>query len=159
MRRSNLFVLFGGLLVATAMAAACGSSTAATCTAALALTTGCTVPATVTTPAVTTTETFSGSIGLNGAASYNFTVTAAGTVVGTLTTLTGGPSGATVGFSLGTWNGATCSTGAGLFTDAAVQGTVVSATVSTAGSLCVRLYDAAGTLTPGVSYTVTVVHP
>ena len=148
MRRSKLLMLFGGLLVATGLAAACGSTTTAAVNNPI-----------VTTPSTTTTEIYSGSIGLNGAASYNFTVASLGTITATMTTLTGGPANVKVGFSLGTWNGASCSTGAGLFTDSAVQGTVISGATSSSGSLCVRVYDAAGILTTPVSYTVTVIHP
>jgi hypothetical protein len=158
MRRSSLFVVFGGLLVASGLAGACNSSTT-TCTAALSQTTGCTVT-TPTIPGVNVTETYSGSVGLNGLNSYNFTVSYAGssTTTAALTTLTGGPPGATVGFGLGTWNGSSCSTTTGIVNQAAVQGTVLTGQTNAAGSLCVVIQDAFGILTTPVSYTISVVH-
>lgn len=150
MRRSNLLVWLGGLTVAMSLAAACGSSTTTTTT-------------TTTTPAVSTTDTFSGSVGLNGAHSHTFTVTTAGAVTATITSLSGGPG--FVGFSLGVWNGASCGFGGnGVANDQAVQGSALQGNAAGAGTFCVRLYDPTdpntglGVLASPVTYSVSVVH-
>jgi hypothetical protein len=46
-----------------------------------------------------------------------------------------------------------------LANDNAIQGTFVTGTMSSAGSLCVRLYDAAGTLEGTATFKIDVVHP
>jgi hypothetical protein len=114
-----------------------------------------TVPTTPTTP-TTTTETFSGTLTLNGASSYAFVVSAAGTVTVTLTTVD--PSASpSFGLALGTWNGAACQIV--IANDAALVNTTVTGTVSAATSLCARVYDAGGKITDGLNYTISVVHP
>jgi hypothetical protein len=134
--------LFRGAVFAVALAAgACGKKAA-------------TSP---TTPDVaTTTETFSGTIGKNGAATHSFFTTATGSVTATLTNLDPAETG-TIGLSMGTWNGVTCAIV--LANDKAVLTTVVTGTVSSSsGSLCVRVYDV-GSITGPTDYEVTVVHP
>jgi hypothetical protein len=63
-----------------------------------------------------------------------------------------------VGLSLGAWTGSACQV-SGISNDAAVQGTVVTGTVTSAAALCVRIYDAAEKVTATMNYTITVVHP
>ena len=63
-----------------------------------------------------------------------------------------------VGLSLGAWTGSACQV-SGIANDAAVQGTVVTGTVTSAAALCVRIYDAAEKVTTTMNYTITVVHP
>ena len=109
---------------------------------------------TPTTPTPTVTETFSGTIGTNGAATHAFVVSTGGTVTATLTTIT--PEDSVSGLSLGTWNGVVCQVV--LANDNAVLGNVVTGTVSSLGTLCVRISDT-GKLTGATDYTVTVVHP
>ncbi|MEO8681800.1 MAG: hypothetical protein ABI665_22330 [Vicinamibacterales bacterium] len=105
---------------------------------------------------VTTTETFSGSININGAATHSFFTTVTGTVTATLTGLDPAET-ATIGLSLGTWNGISCNII--IASDKAVLTQVVTGTVSTtAGSLCVRVYDT-GSLIGPTNYEVQVVHP
>jgi len=110
-----------------------------------------------TTPVNPVTDTFAGTLNVNGAATYPFTVTVPGTVTATLTTV-GPDTTIPIGFSIGTWSGTTCSVGSGLFQDQAVQGAVIVATVSAPGTLCLRVYDS-GTLQAAVTYSVDVVHP
>ncbi len=113
--------------------------------------------ATPTSPTVTTTivtETFSGTLPPNGATTWPFTTASSGTVTATLTTVA--PEGRALGLSLGTWNGSACQII--IANDRAVQGTVVTGSVATAGSLCARVYDATG-LAGSADYLVTVVHP
>ncbi len=91
----------------------------------------------------------------NGAATYPFVALTLGTVTATLTTLAA-DTGVTVGLSIGTWNGSACQTI--IANDRAGQGTAVSGTVTGAGTLCARVYDAVGLSAP-VDYQITVVHP
>src|SRR3954452_6115135 len=114
-----------------------------------------TAPTTPTTP-TTTTETFSGTLTLNGASSYAFVVTSAGTVTATLTTVDPAAS-PNFGLALGTWNGAACQVI--IANDAALVNTTVTGTVSAATTLCARVYDSQGKVTAGVNYTISVVHP
>ena len=149
MRRSiGRKVQQGGMAVVFALAAlasaACGDDTPTT------------TPTTPTTPTpVTTTETFSGELKVNGASTYPFAVTAAGTTTVQLTTVD--PAGSPAfGLSLGTWNGASCQVV--IANDAAALNSIVTGNVSAATSLCARVYDA-GNLTGPLTYTITVVHP
>jgi hypothetical protein len=134
------FTLIG--LVALALTtAACGNST--------------TTSPTTTTPTTTTvTDVFSGTLTKNGAASYAFSVSAAGVVYATLTSI--GDSSAVVGVSLGTWTGASCTIV--LSNDQAMQGTSVTGSVTGIGTLCARVYDVGKSTTP-LDYQITVVHP
>ncbi len=114
-----------------------------------------TVPVTPTTPGVATTESFSGSISVNGATTYQFSATSRGSVTATLTTV-GPDSTIVIGVALGTWNGTSCQVL--LANDAAAQGATVLGSVSGVGVLCLRVYDV-GKLTATATYTVDVTHP
>jgi hypothetical protein len=115
------------------------------------------IPTEPTDPTPTTvTETFAGSISTNGARTEPFTVNAGGTVQAVLSKVE--PDAAVVvGLSLGTWNGTSCQVV--LANDQATQGSLLTATVSAAGRLCVRVYDAAGTLGGPITYEISLVHP
>jgi hypothetical protein len=108
------------------------------------------------TPPAPETLTFDGTLAPNGAQTFPFPANYSGTVTATLTSF-GPDSSLAVGLALGTWSGSVCSLV--VTNDAATQGTVVTATSSSAGSLCVRIYDAGGTLTETLPFTITVVHP
>ena len=139
---SGRFATILSLVAALMAPTACGSSTTSN------------VP---TTPVNPVTNTFAGTLTVNGAATYTFAVLTAGTVTATLTAV--GPDATVpIGFSIGNWSGTTCSVGQGLYQDHAVQGAVITATVSLAGTLCMRVYDP-GTLTDSVTYSIDVVHP
>jgi hypothetical protein len=129
------------LAALAALAGACGSST------------------TTTTPTpVTITETYSGTLIPASAGVFTFTTLTGGSVVSTLTTL--GPDNTkTVGFSLGTYNGAICTVT--LDNIAAPQGFKFTANTSSIGTYCVRIYDNGSTTTDNVpyTYTITVSHP
>lgn len=111
-------------------------------------------PTTPTTPTIVT-ETFSDTLGRNGARTHSFSSQSSGNVTATLTTLAP-DSTLVVGLSLGTWNGAVCQIV--LANDSATQATVVTGGVSSFGSLCVRIYDV-GNITDEITYEITVVHP
>ena len=116
---------------------------------------------TVTTPTTTTTTTmvtelFSGTLTRNGASTYPFTATAGGTVTATMTTLTP-DSTLPIGLSLGTWTGSACQVI--IDNNSATQAAAISGTVTSAASLCVRVYDPAEKVTTPSDFTVTIVHP
>lgn len=106
-------------------------------------------------PPATLTETFSGTLTLNGATTFSFSVTGAGIITAQLTTLSP-DSTKPVGLSLGTWNGSICQVI--LSNDNSVQGSQVVGTATAVGSFCVRIYDAAGTVTGPQAFTLDVVH-
>ncbi len=109
-----------------------------------------------TTPPPTTTETFPGTLNPNGAKTFTFNTVLAGTLTATLTSISP-DSTLAIGLALGTWNGTSCQVV--LANDSALQGTVLTGAASGAGTLCVRVYDAAGALTANEDFVVTVVHP
>ncbi|MBA2302480.1 MAG: hypothetical protein H0W08_07580 [Acidobacteria bacterium] len=115
------------------------------------------VGTTPTEPAPTTTDTFTGTINVNGAATHTFPVAAAGTVTVTLTGITPNATIA-VGFALGTYDAASTTCQQVRSNDAALQGQILTGSVSGVGTLCARIYDT-GKLTEGVGYTFTVQHP
>jgi hypothetical protein len=128
------------VMLTTALSAAgCGNSTTSP-------------TATPTTTSVT--DTFSGTLNRNGASSFAFSVSAAGTVYATLTSVA--DASTNVGLSLGAWNGTACSII--LSNDAAVQGTTVAGAVTGIGTLCARVYDVGKVVDP-LDYQITVVHP
>jgi hypothetical protein len=113
-----------------------------------------TTPTTPTTP-LTFTEIFTGTLNMNGAASSPFTAKTGGTVTATLTTVAPDATIA-VGLFLGTWTGSACQVV--VANDNAVQGAAVTATATSAATLCVRIYDVGKVTTP-LNYTITVVRP
>jgi hypothetical protein len=61
-----------------------------------------------------------------------------------------------IGLSIGTWNGATCQL---LITnDSATLNSTAVGTAQQTGNFCARVYDAAGTLTAAIEYTIEVRH-
>jgi len=128
------------VLFLAATAAACSSS-----------------PITPTTPIspANVQETFSGTLTKNGGSTHTFVVGRAGSVTVVLTTVSP-DSTLVVGLSLGTWNGTSCQ--AVLAKDNAVQGSTLLGTASTAGNLCVRVYDV-GNLVGSITFQIDVVHP
>ena len=113
---------------------------------------------TPTTPSTSTetTETFSGILTTNGAFAHPFVVLAGGAITATLGVLSP-DSGKPIGMALGTWNGTSCQIVLGNAT--AVQGSQVLGAATVAGSFCLWVNDAAGTVTSPESYTVQVTHP
>ena len=101
------------------------------------------------------TETFAGELNRNGARTHTFLAQASGTVTATLDTLAPDTTAA-IGLSLGTWNGSACQIV--IANDNAAKGAVVVGAASTAGNLCVRVYDV-GKVSDLTSYALTVVHP
>jgi hypothetical protein len=137
----------GILLIALALAlAGCNDSH----------TTNPTTPTTPTTPATpTATETFSATLHLNGAETFNFTTTTGGTVIITLTDIPDGTP--PIGLSLGTWTGSACQVV--IDNSNASKAAIVTGTVTSATSLCARVYDAHGTVTTPADFTISAAHP
>jgi predicted small lipoprotein YifL len=102
---------------------------------------------------VATVETFNATLTVNGAQTHSFPVDRPGTVTAQVKTLS--DQAATLGISLGTWNGAACQII--ISNTAAVLNTTVVGTATTAGQFCVWLNDV-GKLTAGVDYSVDVTH-
>lgn len=103
---------------------------------------------------VAITEAFSGSLSPNGGVTHQFAVQRAGEIVARFTSLS--PSDAVVGLSIGPATIQGCSQT--IANDRATSASALAGTATTAGSFCVRVYDAAGTLTGPISYEVTVTH-
>ena len=111
---------------------------------------------TATTAATTqTTETFSGSVPVKGSDSHNFSVSASGTVLVTLTVAN--PADAVMGVGIGTPSGASCALLVGASVKTAAGTTAQLSGLVSPGALCVQVYDVGQAST--VSYTVTVTHP
>ena len=115
-----------------------------------------TTPTTTTTTTPTVTETFNGTLNMNGAVTFPFTATAAGSVTVTLTSVAPDATLA-IGLSLGTWTGSACQIV--IANDAAAQTAAVTGTVSSAASLCARVYDTGKVPTTPVTFGVSIVHP
>ena len=135
MRRFSLAAVMAAVL----FSAACSNST--------------TSPTTTTTT-TTVTDTFAGTLTKNGASSYAFSVSSAGFVYATLSSVA--DTTAVVGLSLGTWTGASCTIV--LANDQAVQGSTIQGQATNIGTLCARVYDVGKSGTP-MDYQITVVHP
>jgi hypothetical protein len=91
----------------------------------------------------------------NGARTFPFAVSVAGTVTITLQSIAPDAS-VRVGFALGTWNGTACTTS--VSNDSATTGTQLGGNISAAGNLCARVYDV-GNLVRNQSITVQATHP
>jgi hypothetical protein len=105
-------------------------------------------------PAVIT-EDFAGTITVNGAATHTFTVSRDGSVTATLVSLSPDDT-IHVGFSMGTWNGASCQTV--LSRDSASVGNNLLGATTAGGVLCLRIYDI-GEITQPTNYELRAVHP
>lgn len=111
------------------------------------------IPVAPSAPPVSVTETFSGDLTVNGAVTHPFAVSQAGLTSAALAALD--PADATVGVSLGTWNGQVCQII--LANDNATQNITVIGEARSAGNFCVRIYDV-GKLTGLTGYRLTVTH-
>lgn len=100
------------------------------------------------------TEIFPGTLTVNGAVIHTFSAMAAGNLTATLSNIA--PEDATIGVSLGTWNGSACAVQ--IADLAVVRGSVVYGLVNQAGQLCVLVQDV-GRLGGSADYEITVVHP
>ena len=106
------------------------------------------------TPPVSITEPHDGTVTVNGGFTQPFTVSTIGTVTAKITVLAPDDT-VTVGLSLGTWNGATCTLI--ITNDAAVLNTTVTGTAQSIGQFCARVYDV-GKLTAATDFTIEITH-
>ena len=106
------------------------------------------------TPPVSVTETYTATVTVNGAFTQPFTVSTIGTVTAKITALSPVDT-VTIGLSLGTWNGATCTLI--VTNDAAALNTTVTGTAQTVGQFCARVYDV-GKLTAATDLTIDITH-
>ena len=106
-------------------------------------------------PSPSTTETFSGTLTVNGAVTFPINLGGAGTVTATIGALAPNPA-VIVGLSMGVSNGVSCTTG--VSNDTAVLGTTLTATTTTGGGYCVRIYDV-GRIGEATTFAITVIHP
>ena len=114
-------------------------------------------PTTTTPTSDPTKDIFSDVLEPNGARTHPFTTARSGDVIATLTALDPDAT-VVIGVALGTLSGSgTCQIL--LSRDAATVNSVVTGAVTSATSLCLRVYDAAGALTAPTTYTVQVLHP
>jgi hypothetical protein len=110
---------------------------------------------TVPTPASPVTDTYSGTLSKNGAFTHAFSISSLGSITAAIVSLAPNAS-QIVGFQLGVWNGTSCT--ASSSTDVATTGSSITLTASSAGIVCVRLYDV-GFVDDPVLYQLQVVHP
>jgi hypothetical protein len=101
------------------------------------------------------TETYTGVLARNGAVSFPFAVSAAGTATATLTSVLPDNTVA-VGLTMGTWNGVSCV--AVISNDSATEFSQVVGSAGSSGTLCMRIHDV-GRLSAPITFTVAVVHP
>ena len=104
----------------------------------------------------TVTDTFSGTLNQNGAAGFQFTALASGTVTARLTTLAP-DSALRIGLGLGNWNGTACQVV--VANEAATQGSSINGSLGSAATLCLRVYDVGNVGSDPVTFTVEVEHP
>ena len=101
------------------------------------------------------TDSFSGTLSKNGAFTHAFSIASLGSITAAIVALA--PNSAQiVGLQLGVWNGTSCT--ASSSTDVATTGSSITLTASSAGVVCVRLYDV-GFISEPVLYQLQVVHP
>jgi hypothetical protein len=131
----------GIAIVAAAMMAACGAQTPTTPTA---------------TTASPITETFFNILGPRGTASRTVTVSAPGTFIASLTSVS--PSTVPVGFGVGIPAADNRSCNAGQSIENAYGGYAEISIPVEAGVYCVRVYDAGG-ITGDTQFSLTIVHP
>jgi len=97
----------------------------------------------------------SGTLTPNGGQTHPFDVQRAGQVVARITGLAPDDT-VKIGLSIGTWNGATCQLI--ITNDSATLNSTAVGTAQQTGQFCARVYDAAGTLTAPIDYTLEVRH-
>jgi hypothetical protein len=101
------------------------------------------------------TETYTGVLARNGAVTFPFAVSAAGTATATLTSVLP-DSAVAVGLTMGTWNGVSCV--AVISNDNATQFSQMVGSAGSSGTLCMRIHDV-GRLSAPLTFTIAVVHP
>jgi hypothetical protein len=101
------------------------------------------------------TSTYSGVLDRNGAVTFPFAVTEAGTATATLTTVDPDNTVA-LGLTMGTWSGVQCA--AVISNDNALENAQIVGTAASAGALCLRVHDV-GLLSEPINFTIAIAHP
>ena len=110
-------------------------------------------------PVTITEPPFTGTIGVNGAATQFFAATSFGTVTLTIMALDPNPDNSVrVTLALGTWNAQLNTCSVVLSNDNAGLGTAIIGSAARAGNLCARISDV-GKLTEPVSFEIKIEHP
>ncbi|MFO7694945.1 MAG: hypothetical protein R6V57_17825 [Vicinamibacterales bacterium] len=106
-------------------------------------------------PSGTVTETFEGTLNPGGGTTHVFVVTSKGTISATLTAV-GDDNTRVVGLALGNYANNACQLAAA--NDVSFVNLPLVASVSAAGTICARVYDAQAVPDP-TTYTLSIVHP
>ena len=115
-------------------------------------------PTTPTAPTQTFTDSFSGILTPQARIAHLFTTQAGGNVDITLVSVSPLNTLA-IGVGGGTWDGSVCTVPlGGLRNDDMREGSVLTGSVTSAGTYCVLVYDS-GNVQDDVNYTVQVLHP
>jgi len=134
-------ILVPAVLLAAALTGACGSDS---------------TPTNPTPPTAINEPPFTGTLTVNGAATYPFPVNRTGTITATLAALS--TDGAIVGFELGTWNPTTSSCTIGtIANDQAAAGATLIGNAASTDNFCVRIFDV-GKLTAPTDFVINVTH-
>lgn len=107
------------------------------------------------TPVTITEPPFTGTLTVNGAATYPFVTTASGDVKVVVTSIVPSTDATRISVALGTWNGTACHII--IANDNAFVATVLSGQATAAGLLCVRVSDV-GKLTEPVDFELSITH-
>lgn len=116
---------------------------------------GPTAPPPPTQTAENVTSTYSGTLARNGAITFPFSVSAAGTATAVLNAV-GPDNTVAVGLTMGTWNGVQCA--AVISNDNATEFAQIVGSAGSSGTLCLRIYDV-GRLSAPITFTVAITHP
>lgn len=106
-------------------------------------------------PSTTTTETFAGTVTPGGGQIHLFTSSNKGSITVTLKSV-GDDNSRILGLALGNYSSNACQIAAA--NDVSIVEYAMGASVSAAGTLCLRVYDSQG-IPDATNYTVQVIHP
>jgi hypothetical protein len=114
------------------------------------------LPATPSSPLVT--ENFAGTVQVGGSDAHPFTVTSSGFQISLDLTAAGPPATISMGFGIGSWDGATCTPLSGGYGTAIQAGTTPQLGGSiNAGTYCAIVFDVGNQSAP-VTYTAVILH-
>jgi hypothetical protein len=113
------------------------------------------LPATPSSPLMT--ENFSGAVQVGGSDAHPFTVTSSGFQITLDLTSVGPPSTITMGFGIGSWDGATCTPLSGGYGNFQASATPQLGGNINAGTYCAIVFDVGNQSAP-VTYTAVILH-
>jgi hypothetical protein len=103
------------------------------------------------------TENFSGTVQVGGSDAHPFTVTSSGFQITLDLTSVGPPSTISMGFGIGSWDGATCTPLSGGFNTVQASATPQLGGNINAGTYCAIVFDVGNQSAP-VTYTAVILH-